>query len=102
MNRFHLTSFIAVAALATAQALASDYDQPIEVNTDALPSHVAEQVRERAAQGQGALMQYLWFTRHVHHLWIDDVTKARPEPQEQDDEPVVKRQVVVIRTYGRD
>ena len=100
MNRHHFKSLIAVAALAAAPAFGFDYDQPIEVNTDGLQSHVAEQVRKHAAESAQALMQYMWFTRRTHHLWLDDVSKPRAEAVAKT-ESSEKRQVVVIRTFGR-
>jgi hypothetical protein len=84
--RLHPFIFIAVVALSSTPALASADDQPIEVNTDNLTSHVGEQVRQHAEQGEQALMQYLWFTRRVHHLWLDDVVRARPETTAHDEQ----------------
>lgn len=97
MNR--LSCFIAAAAFASAPALASDYDEPIEVNTDGLPSHVAEQVQKHAAESERALMQYMWFTRRMHHLWLEDVTKPKKDTVALD-EPREKREYVVVRGYG--
>ena len=97
MNR--VRCLIAAAAFACAPAFASDDDQPIEVNTDALPSHVAEQVQKHAAEGERALMQYMWFTRRMHHLWLQDVYKSKKEDAALD-EPREKREYVVVRSYG--
>ena len=102
MSRVNLKGFIAIAALAAAPAFGSDYDQPIEVNTDGLQSHVAEQVRKHAAESEQALMQYLWFNRRMHHLWIDDVTKPLAKTETlANGETREKREYVVIRSYGR-
>lgn len=100
MSPYQFKCLIAVAALAAAPAFGSDYDQPIEVNTDGLQSHVAEQVRKAAAENEQALMQYLWFTRRMHHLWIDDVTKPKAQALAENDQPREKREYVVIRSYG--
>lgn len=100
MSRLHLKCFIAVAALAAAPAFGSDYDQPIQVNTDGLQSHVAEQVRKHAAESERSLMQYLWFTRRIHHLWIDDVTKPKADAMAQAEPAREKREIVIVRTYS--
>ena len=100
MTRHHFSSIIAVAALAAAPAFANDSDQPIQVNTDGLPAHVAEQVRMHAADSERALMQYMWFTRRMHHLWLEDVARPKAEQVAAAD-PVEKRQIVVVRAYGR-
>jgi hypothetical protein len=92
--------FIAIAALAAAPAFANDIDQPIQVNTDGLQSHVAEQVREHAAESQRALMQYLWFTRRMHHLWIQDVTKPTPDSVAATEPQAEKREIKVVRVYS--
>ena len=99
MKNTRLNACIVAAALAlgSTAVLASD-DQPIDVNTDGLQAHVAEQVRERAAQGEQALMQYLWFNRRMHHLWLDDVTKPRAEAMARD-EPR-EQHVAYVRTHG--
>jgi hypothetical protein len=99
MKALHLSCFIASVALASTGALASADDQPIDVNTDGLPSHVAEQVREHAAQSEQALMQYLWFSRRMHHLWLDDVTKPRADSVAQD-EKTERHQVVLMHPHG--
>jgi len=99
MSRLHLKSIIAVAALAAAPAFGSQYDEPIQVNTDGLQSHVAEQVRRHAAESERSLMQYLWFTRKMNHLWLDDVTKPKARAYAKD-EPREKREAVAIRTHG--
>ena len=102
MSRLHVRAVIAALAFAAGPALASDYDQPIEVNTDALPSYVAEQVKKRAAESERALMQYMWFTRRMHHLWIDDVSKPKADDRLADAQPAPEKRVyVVVRAYGR-
>ena len=100
MSRVHLKHLIAAVALASAPAFGSDIDEPIKVNTDGLQSHVAEQVQAAAADSQRALMQYMWFTRRMHHLWIEDVTKPTADTNLAKDEPREKREYVVVRTYG--
>jgi hypothetical protein len=98
MKRVRPRCLIAAAALAAAPAFGFD-DQPIEVNTDGLPSHVAGQVRKHAAESERSLMQYMWFTRRMHHLWIDDVTKPKDETVALD-APREKREYVVVRSHG--
>jgi hypothetical protein len=100
MTRVHFQCFVAAAALAVGPVLASGNDQPIDVNTDGLQSHVADQVRAHAANSERALMQYLWFTRKMHHLWLDDVTKPKKNAYAKDEEPREKRETVAIRTHG--
>ena len=93
MKRAQLRCLIAAAALAAAPAFASGDDQPIDVYTDGLPSHIAQQVQEHAARGEQALMQYLWFTRRSNHLWLDDVTKPRKAEAVAQDESQEKKHV---------
>jgi hypothetical protein len=100
MSRVHVKCFIAVAALAAAPAFGSGNDEPIQVNTEGLQSHVAEQVRQYAAESERALMQYLWFTRRMHHLWIEDVTKQKAEAIAQAEPAREKRELVIVRTYS--
>ena len=81
-------------------ALASEMDQPIQVNVDGLQQNVARQVREHADESLRSLMQYLWFTRKTHRLWIEDVTKSRPETVATNEEPTARRERVAVRTTG--
>jgi hypothetical protein len=99
MKRLHLICFTATVSLAATAAFASDFDQPIQVNTEGLQTHVAEQVRKHAAESEQALMQYLWFTRKLHHLWLDDVTRPQTDAAAQD-EPRERRQVVMVHPHG--
>jgi hypothetical protein len=99
MNR-RLNYLIAAFALAAGPAFGSDSDQPIQVNTRGLQPHVAAQVEKYAAESERALMQYLWFTRRTHHLWLDDVT-AKPEADNYAaDEPREKRVAVLMHPHG--
>jgi len=91
-------SILAAFALAAGPAFASGSDEPIEVNTDGLQSHVAEQVRQHAAQSERSLMQYMWFTRRTHHLWLDDVTKPKAEADAQT-AGREKNEIRVVRLY---
>ena len=84
----------------TGVALASEMDQPVQVNTDGLQQNVARQVREHADESLRSLMQYLWFTRKTHRLWIEDVTKSRPEAVAANEEPAARREKVAVRTTG--
>jgi hypothetical protein len=97
MNR-RLNYVVAAFVLAAGPALGSESDQPIQVNTGGLQSHVAEQVEKHAAESERALMQYLWFTRRMHRLWLDDVTKPQADSVAQD-EPR-ERQAVLMHPEG--
>ena len=99
MKALHLNCFIASIALASTCALASESDPPIEVNTEGLQTHVAEQVQKHAAENEQALMQYLWFTRKLHHLWLDDVTKPRADAVARE-EPTPRREAIVMHSHG--
>ena len=71
---------LAIAACAATPVLASDeMDKPVQVNTSGLQASVAAQVQKNAHDSLKSLMGYMWFTRKIHHLWLDDVTKAKPE-----------------------
>ena len=99
MKRLHLICFTATVALGTAAAFGSDFDRPIQVNTQGLQSHVAEQVQKNAAESEQALMQYLWFTRKLHHLWLDDVTKPRAD-NDAKEEATPRREAIVMHSHG--
>jgi hypothetical protein len=98
MNR-RLNYLVAAFALAAGPAFGSDSDQPIQVNTRGLQPNVAAQVEKYAAESERALMQYLWFTRRMHHLWLDDVTKPEPD-QVAANEPSEKRVAVLMHPHG--
>lgn len=98
MNR-RLNYLIAAFALAAGPALGSDSDQPIQVNTRGLPSHIAAQVEKHAAESERALMQYLWFTRRMNRLWLDDVTKPVSDDVAAS-EPTEKRVAVLMHPHG--
>jgi hypothetical protein len=99
MNR-RLNYLIAAFALAAGPALGSDSDQPIQVNTRGLPSHIAAQVEKHAAESERALMQYLWFTRRMNRLWLDDVTKPMPDDVAANEPPQDKRVAVLMHPHG--
>ena len=91
---------LAIFACAAAQAVASERDEPVRVYVQSLTPHVAQQVKERAAEGQASLMQYLWFTRKYHSLWLEDVMKA-PKDEVIAMGREERRAPVVFRTTGQ-
>ena len=99
MNK-SLTCIVAALACATIPAIASDSDQPIQVNTRGLQSNIAAQVEKHAAESERALMQYLWFTRRMNRLWLDDVTRPEPDAVAANEEPREKRVAVMLHPHG--
>ena len=97
--RANIAITLAVVAFAASPALAYEPDKPVQVNTSGLQTHVAEQVRKHADDSLKSLMEYLWFTRNIHGLWIDDVTKPRAEMLATSDQPAQPRQMAT-RTTG--
>ena len=91
---------LAVAVVAATPALAYDLDKPIQVNTSGLQSNVAAKVQKHADESLKSLMAYLWFTRRMHHLWIEDVTRPLPDAIATNDRPYQPRQMAT-RTTGR-
>ena len=90
----------AALAFAAIPAVASDSDQPIKVNTRGLQSNIAAQVEKHAAESERALMQYLWFTRRMNRLWLDDVTKPESDTVAANEEPSEKRVAVMLQPHG--
>lgn len=79
MNAIVLRSIFAAAALCGSIAVAAEPEAPVKVNVDALPAHVAVQVRAHASQGLKPLRDYLERTRFIHQLRIEDViVKGNP------------------------
>jgi hypothetical protein len=79
--------------------LAYEPEKPVQVNTSGLQAHVAEQVQKHADDSLKSLMEYLWFTRKIHGLWIDDVTRPRAVTIATSDPPTQLRQMAT-RTTG--
>ena len=92
-------SALAIVVCAATPALAYELDKPVQVNTSGLQSNVAAQVQKHADESLKSLMGYLWFTRKIHRLWIDDVTKPRDESIAKNEERFQLRQMAT-RTTG--
>ena len=90
---------LASCIAAATTAFAYEPEKPIKVDTRSLSSHVAQQVEERAAESTKALMEYLWFTRKIHHLWLDDLTRVADEPIAME-EPKREPRQMATRTTG--
>ncbi len=99
MNK-SLSCIAAALAFAALPVIASGSDEPIQVNTQGLQAHVAEQVQKHAADSERALMQYLWFNRRMHHLWLDDVTKPKKMEDVAANETREKRVAVLMHPHG--
>lgn len=103
MKRIFAESAIAIAALAfSGTAMGYERDEPVKVNTKNLQANIAERVEKYAAQGERELMAYLWFTRRMHHMWLDDVTKRDAEGATADNasKGEKKQLQIVTRTTG--
>ena len=101
MKRNTVKCALAIFALAAAPAVAYEREEPVPVNTESLQSHVAEQVKEFAAEGERELMGYLWFTRRMHHLWLDDVMQpVKGDTKVAAVEEKEKREPTYIRSTG--
>ena|SRR6186713_2329518 len=90
--------FVIVACIAT-PALAYEPDKPVEVNTSGLQSHVAVQVQQHADESLKSLMEYLWFTRKMHSLWLEDVTRPKADTVATS-EPKFENRQMATRTTG--
>jgi len=88
----------AASLFAATCALAYEPQEPIKVDTRALQSSVAQQVEARAAEGAKELMEYLWFTRRIHHLWIDDVVKPTVDAVAASEPPMPPKQMATSTT----
>lgn len=93
-----IISALAIVACAATPALAYEPDKPVQVNTSGLQSNVAAQVQKHADGSLKSLMEYLWFTRKIHRLWIEDVTRSQAEAVAKT-EPAQPRQMAT-RTTG--
>jgi len=100
MKRITVKCALAIFALAAAPAVANVREEPVKVNVENLQSHVGEQVKRHADDSMDSLMQYLWFTRRIHHLWLDDVMKPQAPEGVAENETEKKREPYAIRTTG--
>ena len=82
------TAIAAVAALFTlGNAVASERDAPVAVNTQGLTPSIAAKVEQKAAEGERALARYLETVRPYRQVTLHDVTQPRAEPSEQKFDP---------------
>lgn len=82
------TSIAALAAFFTiGNAVASDRDAPVAVNTDGLTANIAAKVEQKAAEGERALARYLETVRPYRQVTLHDVTQPRAEPSQQKFDP---------------
>ena len=54
-------------------------EAPVAVKTDGLPEHVAQKVREKAAEGATELRRYVWITRGMHGLDMRSLVVAESQ-----------------------
>ena len=97
--RSNIVAILAVLACAATPAIAYDFDKPVQVNTSGLQENVAAQVRKHADDSLKSLMEYLWFTRKIHGLWIEDVTRSGADIVATNEKPKELRQMAT-RTTG--
>ena len=98
-NQF-LKLALAIVAFAATPALANELDKPVQVNTSGMQTSVAAQVQIHADESTKALMEYMWFTRRIHHLWLDDVTKPASDAVAAN-EPRKELRQMATRTTGQ-
>ena len=91
---------LAIAACAAIPALAYEPDQPVRVNTSGLQPNVAAQVQKAADESLKAVMEYMWFTRRMHHLWLDDVAKPKSDETIAKNEQHFESRQIATRTTG--
>ena len=65
----------AVAFAISGSVCAQEIEQPVNVNVDGLPAHVAARVKEKAKQGPTELRLYLDRTRAVHQLHYGSIAR---------------------------
>jgi len=98
--RSNIVRILAVLACAATPAIAYEPDKPVQVNTSGLQEHVAAQVQRHADDSLKSLMEYLWFTRKMHGLWIEDVTRSDSDIVATSAKPKELRQMAT-RTTGQ-
>ena len=96
----NVARILAVVACVATPALAYEPDKPVPVNTSGLQSNVAAQVQKHADDSLKSLMEYLWFTRKMHNLWIEDVTRPKGDTIAANDPQLQLRQIAT-RTTGQ-
>lgn len=57
---------------------AREPEPAVAVQTGGMPPHVAEKVKERAAEGVTPLRRYVWITRSMHGLDLRSIVRAEP------------------------
>ena len=62
-------------------SFAAGDEQPLVVKTDGLPVHVAQKVKEKAAEGATSLRRYIYITRSMHQLDMRSVVREEPTTQ---------------------
>jgi hypothetical protein len=65
----HTKQMLAMILISYAgSSFAAGDEQPLTVKTEGLPAHVAEKVRQKAADGATSLRRYVYITRSMHGL----------------------------------
>ena len=77
---FFRTALVVFFVLLAGACRASQPEPPVAVKTDGLPPHVAEKVRDRAAQGITPLRRYVTSTRMVNELDLRSIIREDRKP----------------------